>query len=119
MTDQRAARARLTDEDAARIKGMLLRKDFQSDIAQYHSCNQGRIIEIKKGQKFKEIAPMARELLPPPGPYIVVDRVGHERGQYAQRLVRTFREQIRQLAATLERELDRVEGEPSAERNSV
>lgn len=119
MKVQRAARQPLTVEDAARIKGMLLRKDFQSDIAQYHSCNQGRIIEIKKGLKFKDVPPMAPERLPPPGPYIVVDRVGHERGQYAQHVVRELREQLRQITGRLEKELDRLEGEPSVEYHSV
>jgi hypothetical protein len=108
MKQTRAAGPQLKDEDAARIKGMLSRGDRQSDIAQYHSVNQARVIEIKKGWKFKNVPALPTEKLPPSGPYQVVTRIGHERGVIAERVVRELREQLRQIVARVERELDRL-----------
>jgi len=85
---------------------MLARGDFQSDIAQYHSCNQGRIIEIKKRWKFADVLPMPADQLPPPGPYSVVTRQSHEEGERAKRTVRELREQLLQIVAKAFNEFD-------------
>lgn len=58
----------LTNEDASIVKGMLERGDRQHDIAAWFGVNGGRIAEISKGDKFKNV-PVQREGLPPPGPY--------------------------------------------------
>lgn len=111
MKRDRAAPPPLTVEDAARIKGMLLRGDVQHDIAQYHSRNSGRITEIKRGRKFKDVPPMPKELLPPPGPYTVVTRLSHERGELAERVVRDIREQLTKIVAKINFDLDVFMGE--------
>lgn len=98
---------------------MLLRKDVQSDIAQFHGCNQGRVVEIRQRKIFKDVAPMAPELLPAPGPYIVVDRVGHEQGQYAKRIVQQLREELRVVTKRFEDALNEMEGSQGAERSAV
>lgn len=66
---------RITDEDAAVIKGMLARGDKQQWIVAWFGgdFNSGRMSEIntgtKTGAKFKHVAPAPREKLPPIGPY--------------------------------------------------
>jgi hypothetical protein len=110
MKPKRAARSPLTVEDAARIKGMLRRGDVQSDIAQYHSCNQGRVVEIRQRKTHRDVLPMAPELLPPPGPYAVVTRLSHERGVIAERVVSDLRRDLREIVAKIERELDSLQG---------
>ena len=60
---------RLTEQDAAIIKGMLARGDRQHDIAAWFGVNPGRIAEINKRQKFRHVAP-ATNNLPPSGPYL-------------------------------------------------
>ena len=59
----------LTEEDAAVVKGMLLRGDRQHDIAAWFGVNGGRIAEISTGKKFKNISAQ-NEKLPPVGPYV-------------------------------------------------
>lgn len=66
------------------VKGMILRGDRQSDISAYFSINQGRVYEIRSGQRFKDVPPAEYAQLPPPGPYVVVSRVVHERAQVAE-----------------------------------
>lgn len=61
--------ARLNDEVAALIKGMLLRGDKQSDIAACFLTNGGRVSEINTGQTYGHVAPAPPDELPPPGPY--------------------------------------------------
>lgn len=61
---------RLTKSDAAIVKGMLVRRDRQSDIASYFGVNGGRIAEISKGKKFAAVEPAPAYALPPKGPYI-------------------------------------------------
>ena len=121
MDKSRAARPQLTDVDAARVKGMLRRKDVQSDIAQYHSCNQGRIVEIRQGKRFKNVQPMPLDQLPPPGPYAVVSRSSHERGEIAERLVRDLRHELSLIVSKLYGALDQYRGEQGVdgEGNSV
>ena len=60
---------RITDEEAALIKGMLARGDKQSDIAACFLANGGRISEINTGARFAAVAAAAPDMLPPPGPY--------------------------------------------------
>jgi hypothetical protein len=43
----------LTEEDAAVIKGMLMRGDRQHDIAAWFGVNGGRIGEVACGQRFR------------------------------------------------------------------
>ncbi|GLS46946.1 hypothetical protein [Methylobacterium brachythecii] len=59
----------LRDEDAALIKGMLLRGDRQHDIAAWFGVNGGRVAEIVTGQRFSEVPTASSDELPPPGPY--------------------------------------------------
>jgi hypothetical protein len=59
----------LTAEDAAIIKGMLLRGDPQHDIASWFGVNPGRISDINTGKRFESVQPVATEKLPPRGPY--------------------------------------------------
>ena len=63
---------RISEQDAAIVKGMILRGDRQSDIAAYFCVNGGRIAEINKGKRFAEVLPQTN-YLPEPGPY-----VGHD-----------------------------------------
>ena len=51
------------------IKGMLLRKDDQSDIAACFLINSGRVAEINTNQRSPEVKAAAPEDLPPAGPY--------------------------------------------------
>jgi len=60
---------RLTEDEAATIKGMLRRGDRQQDIAAYYNVNSGRIAEISTGAKFADVLEASSYLLPPPGPY--------------------------------------------------
>ena len=60
----------LTDEDAAIVKGMLMRGDRQHDIAAWFGVNGGRIGEIASRHKFSDVEPVPAHLLPPPGPYL-------------------------------------------------
>jgi hypothetical protein len=60
----------LTADDAAVIKGMIVRGDRYSCIAHwYGGVNQGRIAEIATGQTFPDVVPECQSALPPPGPY--------------------------------------------------
>jgi hypothetical protein len=59
----------LTANDAAIIKGMLLRGDRQHDIAAWFGVNGGRIAEIATGYRFHNVAVAPHDQLPPPGPY--------------------------------------------------
>lgn len=60
---------RLSEADAATIKGMLARGDRQHDIAAWFGVNGGRIAEIATGKTFSRAVPSAAANLPPPGPY--------------------------------------------------
>ncbi len=59
---------RLTDYDAALVKGMLARGDRQHDIAAWFGVNGGRIAEVASGMTFDWVRPVSEDL-PPPGPY--------------------------------------------------
>jgi hypothetical protein len=67
MWKSKNAGIRLSERDAAIVKGMLARGDRQSDIAAYFKVNGGRISEVNTGRTFAAIR--AAERLPPPGPY--------------------------------------------------
>ena len=67
---------KITEDDAAVIKGMLARGDKQQWIVAWFGgdFNSGRMSEIntgtKTGAKFKHVKPAGREKLPPIGPYV-------------------------------------------------
>jgi hypothetical protein len=60
---------RLSEADAAVVKGMLKRGDRQHDIAAWFGVNGGRIAEIATGHAFHWVMPAAPADLPPEGPY--------------------------------------------------
>jgi hypothetical protein len=60
----------LNDAEIAIVKGMLIRRDRQHDIAAYFGVNGGRIGEISTGHTGANIAAAAQEDLPPAGPYM-------------------------------------------------
>lgn len=55
----------LNEKQVALIKGMLDRGDYLQDIAAYFGENGARIAEIKKGDKFGDVAAAASDALPP------------------------------------------------------
>lgn len=59
----------LDEADAAKVKGMLARGDRQHDIAAWFGVNGGRIAEIARGRRFRDVLPAPAGELPPPGPY--------------------------------------------------
>ena len=69
MTRAENSGKKLTANDAAIVKGMLLRGDRQHDISAWFGVNGGRIGEISKGKKFFHVAPQTTNL-PHPGPYL-------------------------------------------------
>jgi len=56
----------LNEEQAAIVKGLLLRGEKQHDIAAFFAVNGGRVAEIAKGYKHAEVKPAARKDLPTP-----------------------------------------------------
>jgi hypothetical protein len=68
----RASRSGLTitERDAALIRGMINRGDRHHDIAAFFGLNQGRIAEVKCGERFPDVPPASAEELPPKGPYL-------------------------------------------------
>ena len=69
MRRSRNAGIRLSERDAAIVKGMLARGDRQSDIAAFFKVNGGRISEVNTGYTFAGVNPAPSDQLPPPGPY--------------------------------------------------
>jgi hypothetical protein len=63
---------KLTEDDAAVIKGMLARGDKQQWIVAWFGgdFNPGRVAEINTGAKFADVKAAGREKLPPIGPYV-------------------------------------------------
>lgn len=59
---------RLTEYDAALVKGMLARGDRQHDIAAWFGVNGGRIAEVATGATFGWVDQVTEDL-PPSGPY--------------------------------------------------
>jgi hypothetical protein len=64
-----ASGRRLTEFDAASVKGMGARNDRHHDIAAWFGVNQGRIAEVLSGKKFEYVACATPDMLPPCGPY--------------------------------------------------
>lgn len=60
---------RLSEYDAALVKGMGARNDRHHDIAAWFGVNQGRIAEVLSGKTFRHVPIAAVNVLPPPGPY--------------------------------------------------
>jgi hypothetical protein len=56
----------LTADQAAIVKGLLARGEKQHDIAAFFGENGGRIAEIAKGKKHKDVKPAAKKDLPTP-----------------------------------------------------
>jgi hypothetical protein len=63
---------KITEDDAAVIKGMLARGDKQQWIVAWFGgdFNPGRIAEINTGSRFPDVKAAGREKLPPIGPYV-------------------------------------------------
>jgi hypothetical protein len=63
---------KITDEDAAVIKGMLARGDKQQWIIAWFGgdFNPGRVADINTGKTFPHVKAAPREKLPPIGPYV-------------------------------------------------
>jgi hypothetical protein len=64
-----ASGIRLTDDDAALVKGMLARGDRQHDIAAWFGVNGGRIANVSSGKTHGQVK-AATKKLPPKGPYL-------------------------------------------------
>ncbi|MGB3044955.1 MAG: hypothetical protein WBB98_17415 [Xanthobacteraceae bacterium] len=64
----------LSAAEVAIVKGMLARRDRQSDIAAYFGENIGRISEINTGLKWESVTAASPDDLPPPGPYFISGR---------------------------------------------
>jgi hypothetical protein len=69
MSRAPSAGIRLSNRDAAIVKGMLHRGDRQHDIAAFFGVNGGRIAEISTGDRFGSIVEAPQNELPAPGPY--------------------------------------------------
>jgi hypothetical protein len=65
----KSAGIRLSERDAAIVKGMLARGDRQSDIAAFFKVNGGRICEVNTGAKFAGVRAAPPDQLPPPGSF--------------------------------------------------
>jgi hypothetical protein len=76
MNRATASGIRLTETDAALVKGMLRRGDRQHDIAAWFGVNGARIAEIATGPRYANVPPARDELLPLPGPYMP-GRIAH------------------------------------------
>jgi hypothetical protein len=59
-----------TEEDAALIRGMILRGDRKHDIAAFFGVNPGRIADVESGRRFPSVPAAPEADLPPPGPYL-------------------------------------------------
>lgn len=81
---------RLSEADAAIVKGMAARGDRHHDIAAWFGVNQGRIAEVLSGDKFPHADVAPPDHLPPSGPYTS--------GQAAHKAV----EALKQAKAALE-----------------
>src|SRR5262245_59142414 len=68
MTRASISGYRLTAADAAIVKGMQLRGDRDHDIAAYFGVNQGRVAEVKDGNRFTSVAATPGHRLSPSGP---------------------------------------------------
>jgi hypothetical protein len=63
---------KLTEDDAAIIKGMLARGDDQQWIVAWFggTLNSGRMSEINTGKRFPDVKAADPSKLPPVGPYV-------------------------------------------------
>jgi hypothetical protein len=82
---------KLSDADAALVKGMLKRGDRQHDIAAWFGVNAGRIAEIATGHTFQWVLSADADQLPPEGPY--------PSGRIAMQAQRVLEEALNALAA--------------------
>src|SRR6266852_2405215 len=71
----------ITEEDAALIRGMILRGDRKHDIAAFFGVNPGRIADVESGRRFPSVPAAPEADLPPPGPYLAPKAIW--RGQAA------------------------------------
>jgi hypothetical protein len=56
----------LNEEQAAIVKGLLARGEKQHDVAAFFGVNAGRVAEVAKGYKFRNVMPAAKRDLPSP-----------------------------------------------------
>lgn len=81
---------KLTEAEAAIVKGMLERGDRQHDIAAWFGVNGGRIAEIACGRSFNWVQAVKVDL-PPRGPY--------PSGRVSAEAQQTLEEALKSLAA--------------------
>jgi hypothetical protein len=96
---------RLTEDDAAIVKGMLARGDRQHDIAAWFGVNGGRIGNISTGKNFAQLPMAPQEKLPPPGPYLAGRdaRAAVYALEQAAETINTALELVRERAKSVER----------------
>jgi hypothetical protein len=75
---------RLSEDDAALVRGMINRGDRHHDIAAWFGVNQGRIAEVNDESLHPGIPAARADRLPPPGPYTS--------GRSAQRAINALEE---------------------------
>lgn len=68
MSRGKASGYHLTAQDAPIVKGMHARGDRDHDIAAWFGVNQGRVAEVKDGDKFASATVAPGHSLPPSGP---------------------------------------------------
>lgn len=93
---------KLTECDAAVVKGMLQRGDRQHDIAAWFGVNGGRIAEISTGDKFGDVAATTGEL-PPRGPYPTVQQTAEVQSKLLE-----LREQIAMVLSEVDDAIARL-----------
>jgi hypothetical protein len=60
----------ISPDDAAAIRGMIMRGDRKHDIAAFFGLNPGRVSDIEAGKRFPDVKPAQQDELPPKGPYL-------------------------------------------------
>jgi hypothetical protein len=93
MARASASGIRLSNVDAAIVKGMLARVDRQHDVAAWFGVNAGRIADVANGKTHVSVQPVEKRKLPPPGPYLA--------GRDAQAAMFALEEAARTITAAL------------------
>lgn len=107
------ASPRLTDDDVALVKGMIRRGDIKHAIAQYFGVNPGRVYDAVRLPKYAAIEPADVSRLPPPGPYVVVNRVEYRQAILAQETVNELLRSFDQIASVMRSKLAALASEDS------
>jgi len=100
MARAASSHIRLTDKDAAIVKGMLARGDRQHDIAAWFGVNGGRIAEVSTGDNFGSVAAVHKNL-PPAGPYMTGKGSSRAKGQL-ESIKSKLTELLEEVEATLD-----------------